>query len=155
MGKVTDAVEALAGPIAVGMGLELVEVELVREGGAQVLRLCIDKPAGVGHSDCEALSRAVEHGLDAIDAMLPEPYTLEVSSPGLDRVLKKDSEYAKYSGEEVELRLYKAVGGRKKVTGRLVGLDGGHIVILGADGAEARYERSGVSSTRKVPSYGM
>ena len=90
MAKVTDIVEALALPIVEAQGCSLWDVEYVKEGGTWYLRAYIDKPEGVSIIDCENVSRAMSQQLDAQD-FIPDAYTLEVSSPGLGRALKKDS----------------------------------------------------------------
>lgn len=118
----------LAGPTAESLGLELVDVEFVREAGEWYLRIYIDKPGGVGHGDCEAVSHAVGAGLDELDP-IPQNYFLEVSSPGIERPLKKDADFIRFSGRMVVLHTFSPVEGSKRWEGVLEGLFGGAIRI--------------------------
>ena len=100
-----------------GSGVELVDVEYVKEKD-WYLRVFIDKPEGIGIEDCQALSEKLEEKLDAEDVM-PEPYILEVSSPGLDRVLKKPRDFERERGKEVDVSLYEPMDGEKLLVGKL------------------------------------
>ena len=102
-----------------GSGVELVDVEYVKEKD-WYLRVFIDKPEGIGIEDCQALSEKLEEKLDAEDVM-PEPYILEVSSPGLDRVLKKPRDFERERGKEVDVSLYEPMDGEKLLVGKLEG----------------------------------
>ena len=126
---------ALLEPVAAELGLHPVDAEFVKEGQEYFLRICIDKDGGVGIDDCEAVSRRIDPLLDRED-FIAEPYTLEVSSPGLGRVLRRphDFEYAK--GREVEAKLYRAVGKKKTVTGILLDADDRQVKIRPSDGGE-------------------
>lgn len=94
-------------------GVYVVDVEYKKENSDRFLRIYIDKPGGVGLQDCEAFSRAAEVLLDEAD-LISEAYCLEVSSPGADRKLKTDREFSYYIGREVEVKLYKAIDGKKE-----------------------------------------
>lgn len=109
---------AAAAPRVAELGLELVDVEMVREGQARILRLYIDKPGGVDVEDCSLVSQMIDPVIDN-DLNLHGHDYLEVSSPGLERPLKTDRDFARYQGEWVELTLYKAVDGQKKFQGTL------------------------------------
>jgi ribosome maturation factor RimP len=109
--------EALAARIG-DLGIELVDVELVREGQARILRLIIDKPDGVDHEDCSNVSRLADPVIDQELQLRIHDY-LEVSSPGLERPLKTERDFLRYRGEWVEVTLYKAQDGQKKYSGRL------------------------------------
>lgn len=100
-----------------GSGIELVDVDYVKEKD-WYLRVFIDKPEGIGIEDCQALSEKLETELDAEDVM-PEPYILEVSSPGLDRVLKKPRDFERERGKEVDVSLYESLDGEKLLVGKL------------------------------------
>ena len=100
------------------LDLELVNVEFIKEGPNWYLRIYIDKQNGITIDDCEFVSRSIETNLDNID-LIKQAYILEVSSPGLDRVLKKESDFIKYSGEIVDIKLYKAFNGLKEFQGEL------------------------------------
>ena len=110
--------EELLTPILTEMAFELVDVEYVKEGGSWYLRAYIDKPGGITVDDCEAVSRRLSDLLDAKD-FIDESYILEVSSPGLGRPLKKDKDFERSIGDEVEIRLYRAVDHVKEYTGTL------------------------------------
>ena len=105
--------EELLAPIVEKMGIEIYDVEYVKEGSDYYLRAYIDKPEGVNINDCEAVSRAFSDVLDEADP-IEEAYILEVSSPGLGRTLKKDRHLEKSIGEEVEIKLFKAVDAATK-----------------------------------------
>ena len=100
-------------PIIAEKGLELVDLEFVKEGVNWYLRVYIDKDGGVNIDDCEAVSRALEVKLDEKDP-IEQAYILEVSSPGIDRPLKKDADFVKYQGEIIDVKLYKAQDGSKR-----------------------------------------
>ena len=126
-------VEELAQPFVDAMGLELVGVELVKEGASRYLRVYIDKEGGVSFEDCEALSRAVDAKLDEILPNPPYEY-FEVSSPGLERPLKRDADFARYAGHMVTVTTYAPVDGQKSFLGELVGLIDGSVTLKLAEG---------------------
>lgn len=130
---VSAMVDALARPLVEGLGLELVEVEWVKEANRWYLRLYIDKPGGVTLDDCEAVSRAVDERLDQADP-IPERYFLEVSSPGLERPLKRDADFARFVGQTVEVSTYAAVEGQRHWRGELLGLVDGAVRLRVATG---------------------
>ena len=115
-------------PIAEENGVEIYDVEYVKEGSDWYLRAYIDKPDGVNIGDCEAVSRALSDKLDEAD-FIEDAYILEVSSPGLGRTLKKDKHLEKSLGEEVEIRLYKPVDKCREFTGVLKSYDADSITI--------------------------
>lgn len=120
-GRVADLVTELAEPLAEQHGLELVDVEYVREGGSWYVRVYIDKPGGIDHNDCQIISNALSDRLDELDP-IPQAYYLEVSSPGVERPLKKESDFVRFQGERIAVHCYKAIEGRKKWHGTLIGL---------------------------------
>lgn len=120
--------EALLLPIMERTGFELVDVEYVKEGSNYYLRAYIDKEGGITIDDCEAVSRELSDLLDVED-FIPEAYYLEVSSPGLGRQLKKDKDFARSIGEDVEVKLYKPLNKQKEFEGELVDFDAENIVI--------------------------
>lgn len=146
--QVMRLVQDLAEPMAGGFGLELVDVEYVREGDRNVLRLTIDKPGGVGHEDCQRLSEAVSDRLDEADP-IPEAYYLEVSSPGVERPLKKDADFERFAGQEVRLHLFAAQDGRKDWQGILRGVEDG-AVLLEIEGSLRRFPRDQISRAHLV-----
>lgn len=104
--------------IADELGMTVVDAEFKKEGGKQFLRMFIDKEGGVGIDDCETFSRAFGEELDSLDPIETE-YTLEVSSPGVERKLKTEREFLHYLGREVDVKLFKALNGKKEFTGIL------------------------------------
>jgi ribosome maturation factor RimP len=120
--------EELLTPIAEKYGVEIYDIEYVKEGADWYLRAYIDKPEGVNIIDCENVSRALSDVLDAED-YISDAYILEVSSPGLGRTLKKDRHLEKSLGEEVEIRTYKPVDKRKEFSGILKAFDKDTITI--------------------------
>lgn len=144
-------VEELARPLVEAQGLELVGVELVREGASRYLRVYIDREGGVGFDDCETVSRSVDAKLDEIWPDPPYEY-FEVSSPGLERPIKRDEDFARYAGREVAVTTYAPVDGQKLFVGTLVGLVNDHIAIRLTKGKESGKEialdRKQVASAR-------
>ena len=119
MGFDVDQVRAIAERVAVSSGLEVVEVELRGGGKARMLRIVIDKPAGVTHEDCANLSREVGTILDVEDVVPGNSYTLEVSSPGLDRKLFRPADFERFIGSRVKLTTRNPVNGNRYFEGRL------------------------------------
>ena len=128
MAKVTDAVAALALPVVEGVGCKLWDVEYVKEAGQWFLRIYIDKEGGVSIDDCEAVSRPLSDALDEADP-IPGSYTLEVSSAGLDRALKKPDHFAACMGRQVDVKLYRPVDGVKSLVGALQNYADGDVTI--------------------------
>ncbi|MDR2670519.1 MAG: ribosome maturation factor RimP [Oscillospiraceae bacterium] len=128
MSKVERIVTALAAPVAAAAGCELWNVEFVREGGRAVLRVYIDREGGVSTQHCEAVSRALDPLLDEADP-IPGAYTLEVSSTGLERPLRRDSDFARFIGHAVSVRLYAPRDGAREFVGTLSGHDGQTVVL--------------------------
>ena len=128
MSKVTETVTALAAPVAAELGLELWDVEYVREAGQLFLRVYIDKDGGVSINDCEALSRALDPVLDEADP-IPDSYVFEVGSAGAERELKRPGDFEQFMGSEVEVRLYQPVNGGKVYVGVLAGYDNGRVTV--------------------------
>jgi ribosome maturation factor RimP len=114
-----ETLARLLGPIVTGLGYELWEVEYSPGRGNGLLRLYIDADAGISVDDCERVSRAVSEVLDATDP-IPGHYTLEVSSPGLERPLRTAAHFARFAGETVLVEMARAVDGRRRFKGRLV-----------------------------------
>ena len=136
-GGIAGAVRRLALPYARRLGLSVWDVRYEKEGGARFLRIFIDKPGGVGIADCEALSRAVSGPLDELDP-IRESYCLEVSSPGLNRQLRREEHFAACLGSRVRARLIRPLpDGTREIAGTLSGYDGGSVTIAAADGEPA------------------
>ena len=124
-----DKVREVAERVAASGGVEVVEVELRGGGKARMLRIVIDKPAGVTHEDCANLSREVGTILDVEDAVPGGSYTLEVSSPGLDRKLTRPADYERFAGSRVKVTTLKPVNGNRHFEGRLESFQHGHLTL--------------------------
>lgn len=147
--RVDELVAEMALPITEKHGYELVDVEFVKEGAHWYLRLYIDKPEGVGLDDCQAVSEEIGKELDRVDP-IEQSYFLEVSSPGLERPLKKERDFVKYAGELVEVKTYQPVNGAKLFEGELVGLVNNAIVITDKNGEKLEFEKDKVASVKRV-----
>lgn len=123
-----EKTEAILLPILEKNGFELWDVEYVKEGGTWYLRAYIDKPGGIMVDDCEIVSRELSDLLDEKD-FIDEAYILEVSSPGLGRALKKERDFEKSLGKEVEVRTYRMMEGKKEFRGILKGYDKDTVTI--------------------------
>ena len=137
-------VEAWITPVLEQHQFELVDVEYVREVGVWYLRCYIDKEGGITVDDCEVISRLLGEWLDKED-FIEDSYILEVSSPGLGRPLKKEKDFARSIGKDVEIRLYKAID---KQTGTLTSYDADSVTITMEDGSERTFEKSEIALIR-------
>lgn len=126
--KIAATVAELIKPVFEDGELELVDVTFTKEGNGWYLRIFIDKHDGVDIEDCQSISREIEQILDEKDP-IPQSYTLEVSSPGLDRPLKKPADYDRFSGSLVNITTYAPYEGKKNFRGRLIGLRGSDVVL--------------------------
>lgn len=139
--------EELLEPIVTGYGFELVDVEYVKEAGTWYLRAFIDKPGGITVDDCEVVSRKFSDILDEKD-YIEEAYIFEVSSPGLGRPLKKEKDFQRSLGEEVEIRTYRAIDHQKEFTGILQAFDKDSVTIAYEDGEEQKFLKSEIALIR-------
>lgn len=128
-------------------GFEMVDVEYVKEAGEYYLRVYIDKEEGISLNECELVSRELSPILDEKDP-IKENYFLEVSSPGLDRALKKDRDFVRYQARDVDLKLYKPLNGCKQFEGELVGLTEDNNIKIIANGKEMEFNRKDVAIVR-------
>ena len=126
--KTTDLVESFARPIVEQHGCKLWDVEYVREGSERFLRLYIDKDGGVDITDCEAIHRAVDPILDEQDP-IQESYHFEVCSAGLERALKRPSDFSQFMGAAVLVKLYRPRNGLKEIPAVLRGYEDGRITV--------------------------
>ena len=144
--SIEQTAEELLKPITDRLGVEIYDVEYVKEGNERYLRAYIDKEGGVNIQDCEDVSRAYSDVLDEEDP-IPEAYILEVSSPGLGRQLKKERHFAKSVGKEVEVRLYEDMDGRREYAGVLKSYSATTITLELPD-REQVFDRSKLSVVR-------
>ncbi|MBQ5431222.1 MAG: ribosome maturation factor RimP [Lachnospiraceae bacterium] len=133
-------------PILDRMGFELWDVEYVKEGKEHYLLAYIDKPGGITINDCVAVSREMNDILDRED-YISEEYIFEVSSPGLDRPLKKDRDFDRSIGKRVEIHTYRAIDGEKDFSGELVGYDAAQVTIKNEDSQQV-FERKDIAQIR-------
>ena len=149
MSKITDAVTDLAAPIAAKNDCELWDVEYVKEAGGWYLRVYIDHPDGISISQCEAVSRELDPILDEHEDLIPGSYIFEVSSAGAERRLRRPSDFERFIGHFVEVKLYKPVDGQKVFFGNLSGYNDGAVEIeTEAQGHDAANKSRGFRQRR-------
>ena len=139
--------EELVMPLIRQNQFELVDVEYVKEGSNWYLRVYIDKPGGINVDDCELISRALSDLLDEKD-YIEDAYILEVSSPGLGRPLKKEKDYKRSLGEEVEIRTYRMIDRQKEFTGILKEYDEKTVTIEPDGGTLLTFDKSDIALIR-------
>lgn len=139
--------QELLEPIMQEHSFELVDVEFVKEGSNYYLRAYIDKPGGITIDDCEVVSRRLSDLLDETD-FISEAYILEVSSPGLDRPLKKEKDFQRSLGKDVEVRFYRAVDGVKEIEGTLVAYDRDSITLEDEESSQLTLSRDNIALIR-------
>ena len=144
--KITDRVQQLVLPIVEAQGCSLWDVEYVREGDQRFLRLYIDKDGGVDITDCEAISRAVDPLLDEADP-IAESYHFEVCSAGLERALKRPSDFERFMGSNITVKLYRPRNGLKEIPCVLQGYDNGRVTVQAGKETIA-FEKSEVALVR-------
>jgi ribosome maturation factor RimP len=152
-----DRVREICERVAADFGLEVVEVELKGGGKARTLRIYLDKPGGVTLDDCATVSREVGTILDVEDVITGQ-YTLEVSSPGLDRKLLKAADYERFTGSLVKLQTRDAINGSRNFQGRLQGLRDGRVTLeipakKKVPAAQVEVELSNVEKANLVPEF--
>lgn len=139
--------EELLEPIVAEAGFELVDVEYVKEAGTWYLRAYIDKPGGITVDDCEAVSRKFSDILDEKD-YIEDSYIFEVSSPGLGRPLKKEKDFQRSLGEDVEIRTYRPIEGQKEFEGVLKAFEKNTVTIAYEDETEQVFQRNEIALIR-------
>jgi ribosome maturation factor RimP len=139
-----ELVRGIADRVAASSGLEVVEIEFRGGGKSRMLRVFLDKPAGVTHKDCALFSREFGTILDVEDAVPGGTYVLEVSSPGLDRKLNRPGDYERFAGSKVKLMTREPVNGNRHFEGRLESFRDGRLTL---DLSEARGKRRPAAGT--------
>ena len=139
--------ETMLRPVVEDMGYEIVDVEFVKEGPNWYLRVFVDKEGGVSIDDCELISKALEKILDENDP-IEQAYFLEISSPGIDRPLKRKEDFIKFNGEGIDIKLYKPFEGSKEYTGRLKAYDDDGTVTIETEEKEVSFAKKDVASVR-------
>ena len=141
--------ERLILPILEELSFELVDVEYVKEGSIWYLRAYIDKEGGITVNDCETVARRMNELLDEED-FIPDSYTFEVSSPGLGRPLKKEKDYIRNMGREVEIRTYRAINRCKEFYGILQSYDADSVTISDEDGQTLTFQKTEIALIRQA-----
>jgi len=131
--EIIDRVQIIANPILSNEGMELVDIEYRREAKGWVLRLYIDREGGVTLDDCTRVSQDVGRGLDVED-FISTPYTLEISSPGLNRPLKKEEDFIKYRNRLIKVKTFSPMENRRRFKGKLLGVSGNRVEIETEEG---------------------
>jgi ribosome maturation factor RimP len=142
--RVAAKIEEIAHRVAESEGIELVEVEVKGGGVNRFVRISIDKPDGVTHGDCELISQQVGTILDVEDVVPGGHYTLEVSSPGVERKLLKPQDYIRFQGKKAKITLRDPIEGRRNWDGTLAGFEDGAIILEAAPGKTMRFPYDGV-----------
>jgi ribosome maturation factor RimP len=150
--ELNEKIRSLAEPILVSLGLDLVEVAYAGNFRNGVLRIFIDKPGGVTLEDCERAHRYLGHALDVEDP-IPHAYTLEVSSPGLDRPLRGESDFSRHRGERVRVRTASPLEGRREWTGEIVGVGAEKVTLKISDKQALEVPLSEVVQAKLLPSF--
>ncbi len=152
MGRVEAAVAGLAEPIAERLELELVEVEYRKVAGSWQLRVILDKENGIGVEDCRGFSEELGRALDEAD-LVADSYVLEVSSPGVERPLKKEDDFRRFAGRRVQVVVFAPIDGRKRLIGQLLGLYEDQVKLRLESGEEVGIPRAAVARARLAPKY--
>lgn len=148
--KITEIVEAMLADFLQAEGYELYHLEFVKEGKDWFLRIFLDKASGegyIGTEDCEKVSRFLSEKLDEEDP-IEQNYYLEVSSPGMDRPLLKQEHYQRFTGHEIEIRLYRNKDGRKNIQGVLESLSGDIVTVIDHDEKVWKLELSEIARAK-------
>lgn len=152
MAQAPERLQAVIEPAVTALGYELVGIDFVSQGRHSVLRIYIDTEAGITVDDCERVSRQVSAVLDVEDPISGQ-YTLEISSPGLERPLFKPEHYQRFAGSEVQVRLKVPMGGRRKFKGRLRGVEEGSVVVDSDELGELRFALADIERAQLVPDW--
>jgi ribosome maturation factor RimP len=145
--EVVAQVTAIAERVGRSEGIEIVEVEFLGSGKSRTLRIYIDRPEGVSHGDCELISQQVGTILDVEDVIPGEHYTLEVSSPGVERKLRKPADYQRFAGQKAKVVLTEPIENQKHWEGTLRGLEGN---VLTLEPTEGRFIQIPLDRVRKA-----
>lgn len=130
---VVERVSSIAFPLLTELGLELVDVEFRREAGGWILRLYLDKDGGIALGDCQRVSEELSDLLD-VENCITHPYTLEVSSPGINRILRQESDFLRFMGQRARVSTSQAVAGQRRFLGILRGYQEGQVLLEREDG---------------------
>jgi ribosome maturation factor RimP len=149
MGLVSD-IESLITPLVEQEKMELVDLQLTNEHGKRVLRVFLDKQGGFNLSDCESMSQKLGMALDEKD-IIKGAYVLEVSSPGLNRVLKKEKDFVKFSGQRVKISVFTPINGQRHFLGAIISAGNGKVIIEDISGKTVEIGFDNVALARLEP----
>ena len=144
-----EQIETLVKPVLDENHMEVVDVEFVHEHGQWVLRFFLDKAGGITLDDCARMSDKISGVLDATDP-IPQAYSLEISSPGIYRPLRKEADYKRFIGERVDVKLFAPLEGRRNFAGTIHSVGEGNVVVE-SDGKTFTLPLSGVAKARLDP----
>lgn len=148
MSKISEKVCEFITPIVEGLGIEVVDVEFAKKYNGDNLTIFIDKPGGVTIDDCEKVHNAINEPLDELNPTDDKPYTLNVSSPGIDRAIVTDKDYARNIGEELEVKLFEPINKKRILNGTLIAFNKDS-VILEINNENLEIERNKISKATK------
>ena len=150
MSKISDIVEEFLSPIVENLGYEIVEVEFAKKYNGDNLTIFIDKPGGgIDIDDCETVHNAIDEPLDELNPTNDKPYTLNVSSPGIDRPIVSDKDFNRNIGETLEVKLFQAINKQKIVVGELENFDDEKIVLKLENDQTIEIDRKLISKATK------
>lgn len=147
--SIEEIVTDFAVPIIEKYTFELVDVEFIKEGTNWFLRVYIDKPGGITIDDCQLVSEEISEKIDEEDP-IKQSYFLEVSSPGLDRPLKKESDFKKFRGELIEIKVFKPIDGKKNFEGELIGFKDNKVSIKKDENENLEFDWDKIALVRRV-----
>ena len=147
---VVERVRLIALPLLKELGLDLVDVEFQREAGGWILRVYLDKSGGVTLGDCQRVSEELSDLLDVED-LLDHPYSLEVSSPGLNRPLTGETDFLRFVGQRARVSTSQAIAGQRRFLGILKGYEGGRVMLEREDGTVVLIPHALISKARLAP----
>lgn len=147
---IVERVRLVALPLLKEMGLDLVDVEFQREAGGWILRVYLDKRGGVTLSDCQRVSEELSDLLD-VENLIDHPYSLEVSSPGLNRPLTQETDFLRFVGQRARVSTSQAIAGQRRFLGILRGYEGGRVMLEREDGTVVLIPHALISKARLAP----
>jgi ribosome maturation factor RimP len=148
--SIVDQVEKLISPLVEANKIELVDVQFATEHGEKILRVFLDKDGGFGLGDCEEMSRQIGEAIEKSD-FLSYSYILEVSSPGLERVLKKEKDFLKFLGKKIKVSVYEPINGQRNFQGNIVSAKDGRVEIDDVTGKVVAIEITKIARAKLSP----
>ncbi|MCB4792389.1 MAG: ribosome maturation factor RimP [Elusimicrobia bacterium] len=145
-----EELEKVIAPVLETDKFELVDINYGKEGGKKVLRVFIDKEGGVKLADCEAVSLKIEEAVETSE-LIPDDYVIEVSSPGLDRIIKKEKDFIKFTGQDVKISVFAPIDGQRNFTGKLLWAGEGKVKIADISGKTLEIEIEKIARARLNP----